>query len=565
MATFDGVFSGELTVAVTGLAPEPVDISDAHSAAHQSPAIFAADLTLTAPLDFLPVTLSGALHESSFETYYGRVWFVPLDFGSIISTETLPGMMWNASDHQVEITSILSSGDTGLSVDPGLVGSVVLPMAELPVPVTVVPTGEADVAGVFRVNLDDASYADLHVSARRVRFWQFPPNWDSEVDVTLEYRTEVITSHEGDEQRIAVRQTPRKNISYQAIASARGFRSFAAFMNVHQRKVSFIPEFGRGAYLALPTTTGDDVIEIAEAVDWMQVGQTIVLFDGGVTDHRVELRSIVDVDGQSVTLNIPLKQDWEVGAKVYPAVEGQLPATISSRMNTNNTATISMNFDVAPGTEIPLDPGSPAVVHDGREVLLKRPNWADLPTADFEALRDQVDYGFGRTSHFTPVDFNNRMLKATYLGKDRDEVEDFMRFFCRQMGQRGEFFMPTFTEDLIMTAAATSASPLMRVEGAEIANDFGDRKVYRNIAVFLDDGTRIIRTVSSMTVSDDGADTIITLSSNWGRNFQPSAVLMACWLPLWRFASDALTVSWVTDGAAQFAVNLKTLEYFPQE
>jgi len=565
MATFDGTFSGGLTIAVTGLAPEPADISDPHSADHLSPSVFATNVTLAAPLDFLPVTLTGALHESSFETYYGRVWFVPLDFGSIISTETLPGMMWNACDYQVEITSILSSGDTGLSVDPGLIGSVVLPMAELPVPVTVVPTGDADVVGAFRVNLDDASYADLHVTARRVRFWQFPPNWDSEVDVTLEYRTEVITSHEGDEQRIAVRQTPRKNISYQAVASARGFRSFASFMNVHQRKVSFIPEFGRGERLLLSAEIGDDVIEIADAVDWMQVGQMIVLFDGGVTDHRVELRSIVDVDGQSVTLNIPLKQHWEAGAKVYPVVEGQLPTTISSRMNTNNTATISMNFDVAPGTEIPLDPGSPAVVHDGREVLLKRPNWADLPTVDFEALRDQLDYGFGRVSTFTPVDFNTRMLKATYLGKDRGEVEDFMRFFCRQMGQRGEFFMPTFTEDMIMTAAATSSSPLMQVEGAEIANDFGDLKVYRNLVVFLEDGTRIIRAISSMTVSEDGENTTITLSSNWGRNFQPDAVLMACWLPLWRFASDALTVSWVTDGAAQFAVNLKTLEYFPLE
>src|SRR5690606_24036568 len=129
MATFDGVFAGGLTVAVTGLAPEPVDISDPHSAEHLSPSVFATNVTPAAPLDFRPVTLAGALHESSFETYYGRVWFVPLDFGSIISTETLPGMMWNAGDHQVEVISIMSSGDTGLSVDPGLIGSVVLPMA----------------------------------------------------------------------------------------------------------------------------------------------------------------------------------------------------------------------------------------------------------------------------------------------------------------------------------------------------------------------------------------------------------------------------------------------------
>lgn len=505
-----------------------------------------------------------AQHRSTFNDYYERVWTLPpsLALGDIVDDVTIRFHIWNAFLYPVEMSSASNDGDAGLSLPSPPVAQTWRALEILPVHLDVRGVGEDSIEGSLTFTFDNQAYSTMQIAGTRAGFWGSPPDWTNSFDVTLEYRTEVITSRSGKEQRIAARQSPRKSLSYRALMRAGAFRAFSGHMNRGQNKTSLVPEFSRSGHLALPASAGDLAIELEESADWLVPGQQIAIHAGDVSFFQADVRKIESVSGNNVTFDGLLSRDWPAGSKVYPTLSGYLPASISARMRTNNAAEVSMSLNVLPGSEFGVDPGLPAVQYDGRELFIRRPNWADAPTVDFQTTREEVDYGFGRIASFTPIDFNTRLNKLTYLGRDRDDADAFVRFFRRQMGQLGEFFMPTWTEDMAMKGSETSGSLTMTVEGTSVAEDFSDMSV-RDVIVFLDDGTYIVRRIASVAL--DGLDSEVTFTQAWGRAVGADEVLSIHWLPLCRFASDSLTISWVTDEVAEFAVNIKSLEYVAQE
>lgn len=569
MPTFPGVSKIESLFAVHGQAPIFSDIQapwEILTPAGRATGTFDRNL----PTTFLTRTISGSVRRrTTFENYYNRIWLIPslVDFGNLSSTQSAGFTIWNAYLAPIEITGITEPSDTSLSLSDITVGEQFKPLQLRIGSVIAQQDGDPAIDATYTFTIDLGDYATMSVVGTRARFWEFAPNWDEGMDVTLEFRTEVQTSHSGKEQRIAARQTARKTVEYQSVVRQHVFRSLLGFMDSNQNRLTMVPEFTRGAHLAVAAASGSDTIEIEESVDWLVVGQTITLYEGDIAGYRYDLRKIIGVVGNVAELSASIDGNWPAGSKVYPVVSGYLANSIALPMLTNNTARLSISLQVSPGSEPEIDYGVPEFTFDGRELFLKRPDWSSTPTVTFESVRNEVDYGFGRIAHFFPVDFNSRLSKATYLGRDREDAEAFIRFFQRHMGQQGEFFMPTYTEDMIVKGNFDSSGSTLRVEGPYIARDMTDLSVFKHVILFFHDGTHIIRRVETVGLIDDaeGLDSGLVLSQPWGITFDETDVSLACWLPLWRFASDSLVISWLTDEVAQFAVNLKALQYEPAE
>lgn len=44
--------------------------------------------------------------------------------------------------------------------------------------------------------------------------WIYPPDWSAPINERLQWRTDVLTSYNGAEQRIALRQTPIRSLKF---------------------------------------------------------------------------------------------------------------------------------------------------------------------------------------------------------------------------------------------------------------------------------------------------------------------------------------------------------------
>lgn len=517
------------------------------------------------PVARLTRSFGGAVGFSYADDFYNRIWLIPqsFDFGSINADSFKQFSIWNAFFEPSALNYIAQLSGSGLSVTGIAAGQTYAPLRYRNGTLKVSGDGDPDVNGHLAFAFTVGGTVDMYVTGTRIRYWGFAPNWADGVDVELSYRTEIITSRSGREQRIAARQTPRRTISYSTLVHAANFRDFIGLMNSSMNKALMLPDFTRAGYLAMDMAVGDSDVRFDPVPTWFVEGQDFLFYTQTASGQVSERGSIETIDGGVGAMTTALTMAWPKGTKVFPLVRGRLATTLQTTQHSSNTSSVKVVFNVDPGSD-PVYPSSGgSFFYDNREVFLKRPNWAGALSPEFRAVLEQVDYGYGRVHNFRPVEFNDRYHKATYVGRNRVESDEIVRFFVRQMGQQGEFFMPTWTDDLVARGGFTAETSTLRVVGPAAAVDFADLRVFRDLIVFLSDGTRIIRRVQTITTVSDalGGDSVIMLTEQWPRTVTGAEIVKICWLPLWRLASDAMTLSFRTDEVSEVSLSMKSLEY----
>lgn len=389
--------------------------------------------------------------------------------------------------------------------------------------------------------------------------WTLEPNWPpagQPYRVTYAFKTEVLTSHSGKEQRVALRSSPRKTLDFQVLLEGDGFRQFKDLSRASHHRGLLLPELTRFVTTTTLSSPGN-VLTLPFVPDWIRAGVTVwIQFLSASETHVVE-----SVVGNDVTFSTLDAGAWPVGTKVYPLLVGYLAPELTVRKLTNAVGTVGTKFEVSPLSEPVIPLPAPSVVYNGREVFLKKPNWANSVEGRFGRDISVLDYGRGPVSRFYPVDFSSERTKATYLNRTGAEATELLNLFLRMRGQQGEFYAPTWEYDFKPAGTVLAGSSGMLIDSSTFADDYRFSTVHKNVFVQFNDGTVILRKVTAITPVVDGAQLQVDVA--WGRTFTAADIAMCGWLLVRRFSSDTLVVEWLTDSVAQVVLNLTTLEDLP--
>jgi len=285
----------------------------------------------------------------------------------------------------------------------------------------------------------------------------------------------------------------------------------------------------------------------------MTVGRKVVL---SVRDLS-ELFTISAV-GVDLTFVETFTTDWPASTRVSLAQNAWIEVGSQSDIFTDNVAEMKLTFAIVPGSGPVEILESALTVFNDREVFLEKPNWGNTPENVFNAFRESVDYGKGRISNFVMADFLPIMRQSTYLSRDRAKLNSMRHFFLRQSGQQGEFYMPTWTQDIIPMSNLVSGGDTLVAEGIELHDAYHADPAYHAIILFLTDGSVLIRLISEMGTSM--GNSVLTMTQSWGSNILLAEIRMVCWLPLWRLASDALTIEWLTGQVGQTVLSMRMMK-----
>ncbi len=390
--------------------------------------------------------------------------------------------------------------------------------------------------------------------------WPYLPNIRLEPYVVArEFRTEIITSRSGKEQRRALRQTPRKRVEYLTGVAGNCLREFDRSMASAQRELLAIPD--RVRFVRLAGLAGEATPVVVDPVpSWISTGAALLLVDGS----RVAERTVAGIAGTTVTFAESETASWPAGTRLHPALHGYLEPSIKAPLiSPRGVAEVSVAFEVDPGSEPAEAAGSPPLTFQSREVFLRRPNrWRRIETTIAQEGAADVDYGFGRVRRFFPFNFATRMWEADYTGCDFERSDAIRQIFDRMKGRRGEFYMPTWRPDFMPVSGITAAGSTLIVAGA--LSSFLNHPVFRAIALRKADGGWLLRRVTDIDPSG-GANSQITVDSPWGETVALSDIAMVSWLPVWRFGSDILTMSWPREDVAETRLSLQMLENLTAE
>lgn len=397
--------------------------------------------------------------------------------------------------------------------------------------------------------------------------WPFVPNWSGEVQEKHEFRTEIITSRSGKEQRRSLRLSPRVSLEYRTMAARNeGMARMSAIMHSRQGQVFAVPQPGEFIIFTTPMLALTKQANVNRAPGWLTAGVLGTLI---APDGRTALVEVEAFSWPTVGLVDPADETWPAGTRLYLSARASMADSITLGLETRTVGQANVSFDLEPGQNRTLELGTPEETWNGREVFLRKPNWAERPSIEFETYRETVDYGFGRTEHFRPRAFNTRTLQLTFLGRNREDVRQIVGLFHRMSGQRDEFYMPSPIAEI--TPIQFFGGDSLKIAGADMLKPYGTKlpeyepdTINANVAVRLIDGTLVFRKVSLMLGADaldeqlPFRNTILVVDEEWG--FDPSQVFSVSWLPVWRFATDSLTIEWLSNEVAQFKATMKSLE-----
>ncbi|MER9524082.1 hypothetical protein NKI96_10900 [Mesorhizobium sp. M0292] len=396
-------------------------------------------------------------------------------------------------------------------------------------------------------------------------FLPIVPNWQNGVRDTYEFKTDVFTSRDGSEQRRSERVQPRRAIEAAILLDGDRLRTFSdALHRARDGKVE-IGDFSADSAILIDTVAnGGTVLNVDRIPAWLTNSMSCVLLSG-----RKSRKITVDfVSGNQVVLTAGVVGAVGQGATLLPLVPASLQTTNTLSVYTASVATHAIKLDVEPGTVVritdplPFDDGpegettqvfGPAALFYGRYVLLRKPNFVQQPTIAFNLPFEKVDYGRGVTKTYTPVPLISRTLTATYMAMSHADAMAMLDVFVRARGRAGEIYVPTWAQDFPAIKGMSGSN--IRFAGTDFYDAYHSDPAYKAILIRTLDGNLIPHEISGWTT--DSGDTLIATETPIGAT--ADQIELISWMFVARFASDAMTIQWVTNGVANIAMSFTTL------
>lgn len=386
------------------------------------------------------------------------------------------------------------------------------------------------------------------------------PNWASGVRETYEFLTTIFTTQSGKEQRSAERKHARRVVSFQTIMHDQDLARFRGYLHERRHFLGYLPEpVDRLGLVQTAVPLGATSVQLSTIPNVDPEGKRIVITGFG----RRTFATVSAHASGLLTLEEPLENAVVIGDEVRLCIHGRMPSSVTLTYQTDSIATSEVTFNQEPGTPNRDYGTSPFDSFLGREVFNEQPNWAAQPSVEIISDFETTDYRRGVIKTFSPISFFSKITQFTFLGRDTSKMNRLVDFFNRQLGRCEEFWCPSWTSDFKLLSDLLPGSSTITVDGSQIADRYVDSTVETALAFQLRNGTWLYRKISDIEVDDQTS--IITFTSSFTFTVVLEDVVGLYWLNVCRFASDAMTVQWITDEVAQAVLQIKTLEALPAE
>lgn len=378
--------------------------------------------------------------------------------------------------------------------------------------------------------------------------WTIKPDWKEGVTERLSWRTDVLTSQTGIEQRRRIRNSPRRVIeaTYTVIGASR--RLLDSFLSGPGAGYWHVPLWWEKCNLTAIANEGDSVLSIDLAGVEVAAGDTIMIL--GATPFIYEMVKVRQVNPNGVQLDLlnTLAQTWPVGTAVYPTKLCQLaadPAAITRKAD--DAAQVLLTFNVTepndyPRAEPPLNIGYPVITY--------RPNEIEDKTYQFERWLTSFDNDSGVPIRRDTALQAFRSQQVRFDTHGRQDYAAFRAFLFWMEGRLNPLFVSTNFRDLDLrpevTVTPTDKHLYVRRSGF---TEFSNQSSYGRslVGVQFRDGMLSLRAVTASLVDPGGLTEVLEVDTPFNREVTSANVKRVSFFQLMRQDQDDLEILHVTD------------------
>lgn len=401
---------------------------------------------------------------------------------------------------------------------------------------------------------------------------------DQRITETIEFKTQIHVGWDNTEQRMALREHPRRNISYRYTGmSSRNSEYLRALCNGQQTQQLEFPLWS--ANRLLPQTRYEQQAHLQltarDMWDYRDCHAVMLMkkYDGiNAISELFNLKSI-SANGFLQTTK-QFTSQWDADSTiVVPVFWGILNQEDSYTNVTSQVADLCINVEFMPSiaaVELPEtinEYNYPRLTFEkslnadteykGYELFMFPPSWYQDQNISYSRNANRLD---NETGYFR-FDLKSAETTTTrvmdFYGLTKDEIHFLQRFFYRCKGQWKSFYMPSWTSDIKLAQDALAGDNIIYGEFLYYYKYYSSNNRRKLIIVFFENGTVQIIELAGWTVDKTGTMSKIYLKNNLKTNLLKDDIRMISFLCKVRHNSDIMTTQYETNEAASISFEVK--------
>jgi hypothetical protein len=507
----------------------------------------------TQPMSARELTFAGVVAPSVNDQWYGRITVEPvrIDLGSLVSEQSNNVLVFNGFfTTQVLLTIDRNDFDSGMSFVGDATPTTYLPLIEKNYTLTVRTSGESVIDASIDFNWAGALPVNtVYITGSRITL--LPVTFREGLVETLVWKTDIIESYDGSEQRVRARRAPRQQLRVTAHLDRTCRNSLENLLVGWRRYVWAVPMWIEGRTATASVTAGDTVVNVNTDYGDFRIGSLAVIWH---TPTDYDVFQIEDMTGASLTMSHAANNDY-----AYPTIIPVRMARMTRdpvRVASGYDGALQADFEVT--DNIAFDPAASPIQLFGEDFFDSTPLYDEGGEGvddEYEHRIDLIDYATGATEHVSPWTHGkiNRSFELVLEGLE--DIWAHRQWLHRRAGALRPFYMTTYENNFQIVTTGTLLTAFEVVQ-----NNYASQGTARNHIAFRikATGLYIFRTVVG-AVNQVGNTILITVDSAVG--YTKEEIEEMSFVGLKRLASDRLSITWLPNNVALTQVPIKEIEH----
>lgn len=291
----------------------------------------------------------------------------------------------------------------------------------------------------------------------------FPPNWENGVTERLEWKTDVLVSEVGVEQRVSRRLTPRRSYEATFLINRNARAYFEALMTASQPRDFLIPLWPNVTTLTATASAGTDTLSLDTMYREYWVGGPVII--RGPNEQVFEVGQVLTVTPTSLQLISNLASTWPAGTKIYPAGIVRLADIVQGNKKLDTLFEVTALFSFQQANPGPSS-WSPRRYRDGLLYATKPDDSEDL-SRQYVRTFSTLDNETGLPDRYDMLGKSQEKTSYRWAFAGRKNFDDFRRFLYYLKGRAKGVYVPTFMSDLILANPIASGEDFIDIQSVQ--------------------------------------------------------------------------------------------------
>lgn len=417
--------------------------------------------------------------------------------------------------------------------------------------------GQASVVGSICWTFQGIPAPCINVTGTRLIVWCFEPDWSEKPIETLEWLTDVLQAYNHEEQRIRLRQNPRRAMKYSFLMN--GAQKIGLMHNDlygWMHRVFAVPIWTDWQYLGADYDAGTSLINISTSNLDINAGQLLMIWTSATSNEIVEVQSMTS---NSVTLTKPTNSAWGKMSRLVPCRLGRISKTVSVSYKTGVALMAGATFAFEPKTgvgsnRIGTSPYTTMV--SGLPVLTVAPEHDTDMALEKDLLT--VDAEKGGWYVYSKGDIPGFVTTLRWVLSGRPAISNFLAWLGYCKGRLVPFWMPSWQRELEIAQIINATDTSISVKRSDLTRFIGPNVNGRKYICFINqDRSFTIKTMTS--VGEAGDNETIGINTSFGSVKNNDSFRCISFLRYVRLDTDKIELTWHNGSLLECSIPVKEI------